>query len=362
MSQTSPGDDYLWDGSGPPDADVAALEALLAPLRYEEPLDELRVRKELRRRRWRKIGPAVGLVAAAAVIAVVVLANWSRDGRQPVAVRGVDAGRALTSDSDAGSAVSWPVAALQGTATAGGRDVSTEPTELGLGVWLETGATARAHLQVADIGDLEVREHSRLRIVASRADEHRVELARGQIHARIDAPPRLFLVETAEAVAVDLGCEYTLRVDDRGAGSLHVLTGYVALERDGTEAFVPAGSKCDIRPELGPGTPYSEDVSDDFLAVLRRYDESAEGTERRAAALVELLKRAELDDSVSLWNLFTAAQSAGLNAVCERVYERLAVLVPPPEGATRARILAGDSDALTWWRLSLEDVWLGYED
>ena len=32
------GDDYLWDGSGPPDPEVARLEALLSPLAHDAPL------------------------------------------------------------------------------------------------------------------------------------------------------------------------------------------------------------------------------------------------------------------------------------------------------------------------------------
>ena len=38
------------------------------------------------------------------------------------------------------------------------------------------------------------------------------------MHAVIDAPPRYFLVETASAIAVDLGCIYTLSADERGNG------------------------------------------------------------------------------------------------------------------------------------------------
>ena len=39
-------------------------------------------------------------------------------------------------------------------------------------------------------------------------------LDQGTIHARIWAPPKFFYVNTQAAVAVDLGCAYTLHVDD----------------------------------------------------------------------------------------------------------------------------------------------------
>lgn len=345
-------DDYLWDGSGPVQPDIARLEQMLAPLRYEQPLDELGVRKELRRQRRRRLVPVVALAAAAAIaLAVVSRSLWTDARSQRVAQRdAVDAAA-----PEPGSAA-WAVSALDGTTTAAGRALSGA-AELRIGEWLETGADARARLSVADIGILNLGASSRLRIVNSGADEHRVELARGSIHAVISAPPRLFLVETASALAVDLGCEYTLKVDESGRGLLHVTLGYVALERAGIESFVPAGAKCETRPGLGPGTPYDEEADEGLIDDLRRYDERADDV-----VLARILSRAGRSDSVSLWNLFRRAQATGQEGRAERIYERLAALVPPPEGAARVRLLAGDADALTWWRMTLEDIWLGYEE
>ena len=357
MSRDSNASDrYLWDGTGQPDADIVRLEQVLAPLRHERPLDETRVRREFRRQRrtqrLRQSTPVAALATAAVVLlAMVGFALWPRDKADPEVATRADAGHEQVRDD----AVGWAVSALEGRATADGQEVSAG--RLPVGAWLETGAGARARLAVADIGTLELREHSRLRIVTSGAHEHRVELARGQIHALIDAPPRLFLVETAAAVAVDLGCEYTLDVDERGQGRLHVHTGYVALERDGVEAFVPAGARCELRPGVGPGTPYREDASERFLTALLAHDQHP-GEE----TLARVLELAERGDTVSLWNLFTRALETGDQTRCARIYERLAALSPPPEGATRARLLAGDGDALTWWRMSLEDIWLGYEE
>jgi hypothetical protein len=58
---------------------------------------------------------------------------------------------------------------------------------------------------------------------------------------------------------------------------------------------------------------------------------------------------------VTLWSLLGDARVSRADRA--RVYERLAALVPPPERATRARLLAGDKTALLWWRLDLEDRW-----
>ena len=70
------------------------------------------------------------------------------------------------------------------------------------------------------------------------------------------APPRLFFVDTPAGVAADLGCAYTLEVDDHGDGLLHVTSGWVALQLKDRESMVPAGASCATRPGVGPGTPF----------------------------------------------------------------------------------------------------------
>src|SRR5262245_26572989 len=79
---TKPGDDYLWDKSGPADPDVARLEKLLAPLAHDAPVDELRVYKA-RRRRWPWLAGAGVAVAAAA--ALLVWWRLPREQEPPVA-------------------------------------------------------------------------------------------------------------------------------------------------------------------------------------------------------------------------------------------------------------------------------------
>jgi ferric-dicitrate binding protein FerR (iron transport regulator) len=102
--------------------------------------------------------------------------------------------------------------------------------------------------------------------------EHRLALARGEMHALVSAPPRLFFVDTPAATAVDLGCAYTLTVDESGGGQLHVTLGYVALEGPESEVVIPARAKCDMRPGRRIGTPYTEEASSALQAALRQLD------------------------------------------------------------------------------------------
>jgi len=189
-----------------------------------------------------------------------------------------------------------------------------------------------------------------VRLVETRATEHRLELARGTLHARIYAPPRLFFVDTPSAVAADLGCAYTLEVDDAGRSLLHVTAGWVALERGARESVVPAGAACATAPGLGPGTPYFEDASDKFLNALDAYDFRQGGDDTLNVVLTE----ARVRDTLTLWHLLPRVDDAHR----VRIYERLAQLAPPPDGVTRDAVLRLDEQALQLWKDNLQDKWL----
>ena len=92
--------------------------------------------------------------------------------------------------------------------------------------------SSRAQIAVSSIGNVDIDENTRVRLLETRPTEHRLELARGKMSARIWAPPRLFFVDTPSAVAADLGCAYTLEVDDHGAQLVagDVWMGGVAVE------------------------------------------------------------------------------------------------------------------------------------
>ena len=127
---------------------------------------------------------------------------------------------------------SWEVARLSGTPTIAARSLELT-SRWYAGEWLETDAAARALVHVGQIGQVEVDPNSRIRLIKTGADEYRIRLARGRIYAGIVAAPRLFLVETPSATAIDLGCAYTLDVDEDGGNLLRVTSGWVALARDG---------------------------------------------------------------------------------------------------------------------------------
>jgi hypothetical protein len=209
------------------------------------------------------------------------------------------------------------------------------------GTELKTGPDSRLALRVANIGAVELAPGSAARLLEARPASHRLALTRGSLHARITAPPRLFVVETPSATAVDLGCEYTLEVDSSGHSRIRVTLGWVSLESRGRQSLVPAGFQAVTRPGSGLSTPWADGAPDSLRAALTAFDSSGE-----PEALGTVLALARRQDAISLWHLLSRTDGAGRRAV----YQRLAALVPPPAGVTRDGILDHDPLMLrTWW-------------
>lgn len=249
----------------------------------------------------------------------------------------------------------WEVVRLNGSPRIASSPID-EKGRLALGQWLETDGSSRAQIDVGSIGQVEIDPNTRVRLVTAEPTEHRLELARGKMSARIWAAPRLFFVDTPAGVAADLGCSYTLEVDDNGAGLLHVTMGWVALQLKDRESMVPAGASCATRPGVGPGTPYFEDASYPFRLALSKFDfEPDDKSWSIIPTLDVLLGQARSRDSLTLWHLLSRVSGTDR----ERVYDRLVVLVAPPDGVTREGVLQLNEQMLQRWRDKMETTWTG---
>jgi len=217
------------------------------------------------------------------------------------------------------------------------------------GEWVETEDGSKARIIVGSLGTVDVAPGTRVRLGEVSESEYRLALARGTISAEINAPPRLFIVDTPASTVVDLGCAYTVTVGEDGAGELRMTSGWAALEFKGRESLVPAGAICRTRPGAGPGTPYFEDAP---AALKQAVDHFDEGTER-AQALAVIIREARARDTLTLWHLLSRVSEPDR----ARVYDRIAAFEPPPAGISRSQILALDADALREWREELAWKW-----
>ena len=248
------------------------------------------------------------------------------------------------------SAASWEVASVSGTPSIGATKIfGTE--KMAVGEWLETDNASRAKIKVADIGFVNIDPNSRVQLVRTQTSEHRIALKKGKLSAFIMAPPRLFVVDTPSATAVDLGCAYTLEVDEAGNSLLHVTSGWVSFVLRGRESFIPAGAMCATRKGEGVGTPYFANASEAFKSTLQKLDFSK--GEIAEALVKNILVEARSEDALTLWHLLD--QPKWQTGFREQVYDRLAVLTPPPSGVTRAGILTSNRKMLDrWWQEKIQ--------
>jgi FecR protein len=342
-------DEYLWDRSGQPDPEIQRLESLLGKFRHDRPAPAFPEIVPVRERRWtfpRRIQLFPVLTATAAV-ATIVVAVFLVYGRKPA------------SNIVAG----WSVSRIAGspridTTIINEKDRSSRLT---VGQMLETDDHSRASLQSDDTGRIKVDPSTRLRLMTMAAGLKRIALDRGTIHAYIWAPAGQFVVDTPSAMTIDLGCSYTLHVDDSGAGLVRTSMGWVGFKLNGRESFIPAGAACATRPKVGPGTPYFEDASSEFRSALARFDFEDTAPQQRADDLAIVLGAARKSDALTLWHLLARVEE-GQRAL---VYDRLRQLAPPPASVSEEGVLRLDQPMLDrWWNeLGFDDisVWRHWE-
>jgi len=296
--------DYLWDRSGPEDPEIAELERALAPLAHRG------APPRVRRVRLRPLA-----IAAGALLAI---------------------GGALLLRGG-----SVPPAPLEGPPL---RVAATGATLLP-GAWIEARETEH-ELFLGDVGRITLRLGSRMQVRALGDETTRLFLARGALEASIaaDARPRFFQVDTDAARCVDLGCRYTLEVDDAGDARVDVTFGQVAFETETREVYVPRGAVCLAKRGRGPGTPRFKDSAPALAAALDAYDAApAESRLEAARAALALVERPR--DTLAAWHFLQDADAA----VARAAEARLAEVAGRPEGdapnreAWKAHLEAG------WW-------------
>lgn len=335
-------DDYLWDpqeATGAPETEVLRLEKLLGQLRApdasERPFPEsasiLVFPRKFSLAGWRTP------VAIAAAAVIIIAATW------------------ITLRWQGRPAEAWRVERLEGSPRVGLQAVG-ETLSLRSGQILETDSASRARIDVGEIGEVEVGPDSRVRLLEARRQDGSLALDQGTIQALIWAPPRRFFVHTPTAIAVDLGCRYTLHVNPDGDGWMRVTMGWVAFQQNGHESFVPVGAMCLIHRGSGPGTPFYEDSSREFRDALAAFDSNTLnlGNLNRSDMLRIVIDSARQRDAITLWHLL--ARTEGNDRAY--VFDRLSQFILPPTGVTREGILAGDSHMrdLWWDSLGLRDT------
>jgi hypothetical protein len=241
------------------------------------------------------------------------------------------------------------------------QNVAISPTgsaKLDVGETLRTDATSQARVQIADVGELLVDTNTRVRLVTTNANEHRIALDQGSLYAVPSAAPRLFIVDTPSARLIDLGSIFNLTVEPDGSSLLFVEQGLVLLAHGERKSYVPAHTSAKARSGLDAGTPFHAASSDRFRTALEvidveeaasRYHDFGNRTSRHVEIV---LSEAGRRDAPTLWHLLPRVHESDRG----RVYERLASFIPPPAGVTRDGILSLDAEMLRAWGLAIPEL------
>lgn len=333
-------DDYLWDGSGEPDPEIQKLETVLGSLRHSRPAPAFPEITGLQPQPARPRFWQIPWIPRFAVAAAILVTG--------------EIGLMMLYTSNSKSQAGWEVTRVSGDPRVGSRILGdkTKTGKLGLGQILETDDQSQASIRLEEIGEIIVDPHTKLGL--NNSGVKRLSLEHGTVHAYIWAPAGEFVIDTPSAVAVDLGCAYTLHVDDDGNGLLHTTMGWVGFKLADHEAFIPAGAFCPTHRKSGPGIPYFEDASQDFRSALSKLNQQTSSPDEKAAALHMVVAQAHKQDALSLWHLLSRVPEPDRG----EVYDRLAHFVPPPAGVTREAILRLDQNMLDlWWNeLGFGDV------
>lgn len=310
---------YLWDRSGTPDPAVQQLENALAPLRHRAPAPAAQTAAPR---------PLRSLAVAAMLVLCTGLLWYIQRPAPP----------------------SWEVTALEGAPTVDSARVGNS-SRLARNDWLETDASSRASLAVANIGSVTVEPGSKVRLIESNEKHHRMQLAKGTIGAFINAPPRLFFVDTPSAQAIDMGCIYTLTVADDGSSELKTTFGLVELARtvSGRDIVskVPSGALCRTDLTRGPGTPRFEDAPEPLIRALDEFDLGKPNT------VTTVTRSSRLRDTLTLWHLLERTTGNDRRAV----FDTLVALAGRPADASDEATLAINAGAMSAWWSYLQTKW-----
>lgn len=308
--------DYLWDGTGAPDPEVERLERLLGRYRHRGG-DTRAPRSQLRLLR------GAGIAAALAAGVMFYLALVPRDGY-------------LVSDN------------LGDTWYAQAGDV------------LDVGASG-AKVTIASLGDVEIEDGSRVRIVDTGTRAHALFLERGALRATITAAPRVFQVGTPSGLSIDLGCEYRLEVTEEERSRLSVITGQVAFTYEGREVYVPAGASCESAHGRGPTPPIFDDAPHELKELVEKL--SATGVYAKFPTKLPydegLLERLlDFDERADALPLFAMMTDSGLpHGMRGAIFDRLHAVFDCPDDVTRPGILAGDARMREDWLAVIAHWW-----
>jgi len=191
---------------------------------------------------------------------------------------------------------------------------------------LETNSVTRLEIQIPKLGSIFLEHDSKI----ERLKADKIRLLKGSILAVKKDANELLSIEVPGADIKDyfLGGQLKVTVTNPEASLLEVIDGWVSINKDNVETLVLSNHFCQIRADSGIGLPYHKFSAKEFVEAINNYCFTSPGNEE---ALISILTKADVSNSVTLWNLMQRVTRKQRDMV---IYTMFGLLGNPPQGVT----------------------------
>ena len=224
-------------------------------------------------------------------------------------------------------------------------------------------AAAPATIDIARLGEMQAAPGTALDLTETGRTHHRFTMSRGMIDVRLWAPPGRVVVHTPAGDVIDLGCIFSLVVNDAGTANLSVRTGWVELENAFGSRAIPAGASAGMAADREPQVPVYDDASAAFRGAVRVVE--MVGTDGGSTDLTVIAREARARDVITLLML---SDVSGIGTETRRGLMAIAArFSTPPSADAIDRIVGGDRDLFWRWYDSLplprmKNWWANWRD
>ena len=125
-----------------------------------------------------------------------------------------------------------------------------------------------------------------------------------------------------------MGGQFTLAVNEENITTVNVNDGWTTIVKNELETLLLPNHTCRIIPDSGIGLPYLNTSTSAFVEAVNNFCFTSPNNEE---ALISVLTKAELNNSVTLWNLMKRVTRKQRDMV---IYTMFGLLGDPPIGVT----------------------------
>ena len=231
-------------------------------------------------------------------------------------------------------AESWDVKKLR----AGSSNYSEAFAKLAEDEMLETNSITRLQVNIPKVGNLFLDPDTKIQ----RLKSNDVRLLKGTILAMKNGAKEFLSIEVPGAEIKDyyLGGQFKVTFINENTSFLEVIDGWAAVNKDNLESLVLPNHFCIIKADSGVGLPYRNGSSKEFVDAINDYCFTNPANEE---SLISILTKADLSNSVTLWNLMKRVTRKQRDMV---VYTIFGLLGDPPAGVTDDGLKTLDSEML----------------